>query len=63
MNTTLEQLEAHYLEIAKTISGLYNMKTPRNSKKARLEIIETIAKYNNLLDEMRKEIIALEEVK
>lgn len=39
------------------------MKTPRNSKKARLEIIETIAKYNNLLDEMRKEIIALEEVK
>ena len=63
MNTTLEQLEAHYLEIAKTISGLYRMKTPRNSKKARLDIIETIARYNAQLDEIREQIIALEEVK
>jgi prefoldin subunit 5 len=63
MNATLEQLEAHYSELAKTISGLYNMKTPRNSKKARLDIIETIARYNAQLDEIREQIIALEEVK
>ena len=63
MNMKLTELEAEYLELAKTISGLYRMKTPRNSKKARLEIVDTIARYKERLDKIREQIIALEEVK
>jgi spore maturation protein SpmA len=60
LNDTRKEAMLQYNNIYANILGLRNMATPRNSKRAKEQIVEWIAEMHSQLDTIRDQIIKLD---